>query len=459
MSAEHDDLANGGVQSQNHDNSNELPEFARLEMQLAKSRKSTKSFSRDRDFADIYDFADSIALPGYYQPHADPAANVQTLEDLLERDKKREEDGFPRRIRLGKYSKPSENNGRQIVVVPTTTEPKFYHDDSITEDGEGGETGGQGKGEEGEVIGETPAQPQQGEGSGAGQGEEGSHDIAQEAFDLGKVLTEKFKLPNLKDKGKKRSFTKFKYDLTDMNRGFGQFLDKKATMKQIIKTNIMLGKVSGEKEFDPEDLLIIPADHVYRIMSKEKDFENQAVVFFVRDYSGSMQGAPTEAVATQHLFIYSWLMFQYKNNVTSRFILHDNNAKEVPDFHTYHNSAVAGGTSIFPAYELVVKIVEDEHLQRDNNIYVFHGTDGDDWDTGGEKALAAIRKMLTFTNRFGITVAKNSWSGSGGATTVENYIERSNLLKEKPDLFRLDSFLAEGAGENRLVEGIKKLIG
>lgn len=459
MSEEKNNLVSGEVQLQNPEKSNELPEHALREMKMQGKHEVIDSIEVSPIAPGIYDYTDSLSLPGYYPPKANETVNLQTLEDLLERDKKREEDGFPRRIRLGKYSKPSENNGRQIVIVPTTTEPKFYHDDSITEDGEGGETGGQGEGEEGEVIGETPAQPQQGEGSGAGQGDDGNHDIAQEAFDLGKVLTEKFKLPNLKDKGKKRSFTKFKYDLTDQNRGFGQFLDKKATLKQIIKTNIMLGNVSGEHDFKPEDLLINPADHVYRIMSKEKDFENQAVVFFLRDYSGSMQGAPTEAVVTQHLFIYSWLMFQYKNNVTSRFILHDNNAKEVPDFHTYHNSAVAGGTSIFPAYELVVKIVEEEHLQRDNNIYVFHGTDGDDWDNGGEKALAAIRKMLTFTNRMGITVAKNSWSGSTASTTVETYIERSGLLKEKSDLFRLDSFIAEGAGENRLVEGIKKLIG
>ena len=77
----------------------------------------------------------------------------------------------------------------------------------------------------------------------------------------------------------------------------------------------MLGRVKGNEPIETEELIMIPEDSVYRILSKETDYENQAVVFFVRDYSGSMQGAPTEAVTTQHLFIYSWLMFQYKNNV------------------------------------------------------------------------------------------------------------------------------------------------
>src|SRR5690606_28327148 len=99
--------------------------------------------------------------------------------------------------------------------------------------------------------------------------------------------------------------------------------------------------------------ILNPQDEIYRILSAEKDFESQAVVFFLRDYSGSMQGKPTEAVTSQHLLIYSWLMYQYNVNVQTRFILHDQSAKEVKDFYTYHNSSVAGGTNVYPAFELV----------------------------------------------------------------------------------------------------------
>ncbi|MFA6923173.1 MAG: DUF444 family protein [Bacteroidales bacterium] len=383
--------------------------------------------------------------------------SLRTLDELLDKDKKREADGFPRRIRIGKLVKPGKGDKGKVVVVPSTTEPKFYHDDSITEENE---TGGNGEGEEGEVIGEQQAQPQQGEGDaqGAGQGEGGDHDMSQEAFDLGRVLTEKFELPNLKDKGKKRSFSKYTYDLTDINRGFGQVLDKKATLKKIIETNIQLGKIDGIKQFSGEDLLASPQDYVYRILSREKDFETQAVVFFLRDYSGSMQGKPTEVVTTQHLLIYSWLMFQYQNNVVTRFILHDTEAKEVPDFYTYYRSQIAGGTRVAPAFQLVNKIVEEERLAKDYNIYVFHGTDGDDWDTDGKELLDAIDKMTLYANRIGITVAKNSWSGENN-TVVEINFENSGILKEKPQLVRIDGFSAEEGTEDRIIEGIKKLVG
>jgi hypothetical protein len=377
----------------------------------------------------------------------------------MQRDKQREEDGFPRRIRIGKFIKPGKDKKEKIVVVPTTTEPKFYHAPSSSEEEEDS-TGGSGDGEEGDVIGEQQAEPEEGEGEGqgAGQGEGAEHDISSEAFDLGKVLTQQFKLPNLKTKGKKRSFNKYTYELTDHHRGFGQVLEKKATIKKIIETNILLGKIKGNEDFSPEDLIINPQDKIYRILSKEKDFESQAVVFLIRDYSGSMQGKPTEAVVTQHLLIYSWLMYQYQGLVQVRFILHDTEAKEVPDFYTYYKSAVAGGTSVYPAYELVNKIVETEQLTREYNIYVFHGTDGDDWEEHGEKAMDEVRKMLTYINRMGVTIAKNSWTSPDALTVVEKYFDNSGLLKSRADLLRLDTFSSAEVEENRLIEGIRKLV-
>ncbi len=383
---------------------------------------------------------------------------LKTLDELIERDKQREKDGFPRRIRIGKVVKPLPGNKAKVVVVPTTTEPKLYHDDSITKDEEQ-TTGGSGEGEEGEVIGKQRIDPHQGqgEGQGSGQGDESEHEIATEAEELGKILTEKFQLPNLKNKGRKRSFTKYTYDLTDRNREFGQLIDKKATVKQVIKTNILLGKIKEGKDFDPQDLVINPKDKIYRIMSKEKDFEAQAVVFFIRDYSGSMQGDPTELVVSQHVLIYSWLMYQYQSNVMTRFIVHDTKAKEVPDFYSYYKYQVAGGTQVYPAFELLNKIVETEQLAKDYNIYVFYGTDGDDWDSTGEKTIKALKQSLTFSNRIGITIARNSWS-KGQKTIVEKYLEKSGLLKEKAKLLKLVAMEASQNNEEAIIESIRKLI-
>ncbi len=276
------------------------------------------------------------------------------------------------------------------------------------------------------------------------------------AYDLGRILTEQFELPNLKDKGKKRSLTRYTYDLTDRHRGFGQFLDKKATLRKIIETNSHLGRIPDVADIDPSDFLVSPRDRVYRILSREKDYESQAMVFFLRDYSGSMAGKATTLVVAQHVLIYSWLLYQYAKQVETRFILHDTEAKEVPDFYTYYNSKVAGGTQVVSAYRLVNEIVQNENLVRDYNVYIFHGTDGDDWDTDGKESIPELKKMLLYANRVGITIAEHSAEPTN-KSEVERYLKKSGLLDDKPKLLRLD-VMEENADEPRLIEGIKHLI-
>ncbi len=388
---------------------------------------------------------------------------AQSLDHLLQRDLQREKDGFPRKIRVGKLVKPGRDGDDKVVVIPTTVEEKLIHGPipEEEEEGEGGEgqdpgEGGAGEGEEGEVIGEQPVREEQGGGSGSGQGQGGAHELESTVYDLGRVLTEQFALPNLRDKGKKRSLTRYAYDLTDKNRGFGQILDKKATLKQVLQTNIALGRVKAGAPPDAHSLMVSPKDRVYRILSKELDYEAQAMVFFVRDYSGSMAGKPTELVVNQHVLIYAWLSYQYQNQVETRFILHDTEAREVENFQSYYQMQVAGGTQVSSAYRLVNKIVAEEELYRDYSIYVFHGTDGDDWDTYGEESLPELQKMLTYASRIGVTIAENGLDGSR-RTEVEKYLTNSGLLESKKDLLRLD-VMSKDSNEARIIEGIKNLI-
>ena len=131
-----------------------------------------------------------------------------TLDELLERDRRREEDGFKRKIRIGKIVKPGSGGKDKIIVVPTTVEEKFVHDEihPDQEQGEGESTGGTGEGEEGDIIGEQPVRPEEGEGEngegdgeGPGEGKGGEHELESNAYELGKVLSQDFQLPNLKD--------------------------------------------------------------------------------------------------------------------------------------------------------------------------------------------------------------------------------------------------------------------
>lgn len=340
----------------------------------------------------VYAYHDLPDLQGIAAMQNSPNVSIRSIDELLERDKQREKDGFPRKINVGRLIKPGKSGKDKVVIVPSTVEEKFLHDSSFKTDEEQG-SGGSGDGEEGEVIGEQPVRaPDQQGGTGPGEGEGGQHEMESNAYDLGKILTEKFELPNLKDKGKKKSLTRYTYDLTDKHRGFGQLLDKKATLRKITETNIHLGNIPDSESIDPSRFLVSPNDLVYRILSREKDYESQAMVFFLRDYSGSMAGKSTTLVVTQHVLIYSWLLYQYAMQVETRFILHDTEATEVDDFYKYYNSKVAGGTQVSSAYRLVNEIVEKENLAQDYNIYIFHGTDGDDWDTDGKESIPELKK-------------------------------------------------------------------
>jgi uncharacterized sporulation protein YeaH/YhbH (DUF444 family) len=405
---------------------------------------------------DLYAFNDQDMLQAMSAPSPTYTITLRSIDELLERDKQREKDGFPPKIRIGRLVKPGKRGDNKVVIVPSTVEEKLIHDQRVQTEEEETGNGGSGEGEPGDVIGEEPLRDPDAAGTGPGQGSGAGHDLESNAYDLGRILTEKFELPNLQDKGKKRSLTRYTYDLTDRHRGFGQILDKKATLRRILETNISLGRIPDPGQIDPLDFLISPADKIYRILSPEKDYESQAMVFFLRDYSGSMDGKPTELVVAQHVLIYSWLLYQYARQVETRFILHDTDAIEAPDFYTYYNSKVAGGTQVAAAYRLVNKIVEKENLATEYNIYVFHGTDGDDWDTDGKATIPALEQMLHYANRVGVTVAARPTT-SQAKSEVERYLIASGLLERKRDLIRLD-VLSQDASETRLIEGIRALI-
>jgi uncharacterized sporulation protein YeaH/YhbH (DUF444 family) len=106
---------------------------------------------------------------------------------------------------------------------------------------------------------------------------------------------------------------------------------------------------------------------------------------------------------------------------------------------------------------MVNKIIDENNYAKDYNIYVFYGTDGDDWDSSGKKTIEAIKALLPKINRLGITVAKNSWT-TANQTTIEKYLEKSGLLQTHKDVIRIDSFASTNVQEERIIKGIKKLI-
>ncbi|MDO8558896.1 MAG: DUF444 family protein [bacterium] len=381
---------------------------------------------------------------------------MESFEDLLKRDEQREKDGFPKKIKIKRMLAGHD----RVIVVPIVEEEKLVHGEfEPTAKREGG-LPGHGDGEIGDIIEEIP---NSGNGEGQGEGEsedpqagqgQGEHGIETEVYEMGKSLSEKFKLPNLKEKGKKIPTDEYVYDLTDRHRGSGQFLDKKATLKRIIRTNAALGRIDKDN-IDASKLIVGPQDKVYRVLSREKVWKSQAVVFFLRDYSGSMSGDPTKIIVAQHMMIYSWLLVQYEKLVIPRFIVHDEEAREV-SVDDYFKISTGGGTYIASGYNEINNIIDGENLARDYNIYVFQGTDGEDSDSEGDDAIPEIEKILGYVNRMGVCVIKHPGRGEK-ESEFEQYIKSGDFL-DKKDLFRIHIMSGKGVTDEKNIEAVKALI-
>ena len=95
----------------------------------------------------LYGHTDMAVLQGVGPATPAPHMSFATIDELLERDKKREEDGFPRKVRIGRLIRPGKSEKNTVVVVPTTVEEKFIHD-KVPRPGDETEAGGAGRGDE-----------------------------------------------------------------------------------------------------------------------------------------------------------------------------------------------------------------------------------------------------------------------------------------------------------------------
>lgn len=382
-----------------------------------------------------------------------PVMKLETFDELMKRDTQREADGFPRKIKIKKLIKGNQKSDKKVIVIPFAQEEKLVHVDFDPEVPP--ETGGQGEGEEGDTVAEQEVEQGEGEGeesNEAGSGSGGDHGISQESYEMGKQLSEKLDLPNLKDKGKKVPVPEWTYDMVNKTRRRGQHLNKTETVKSILRTNLMLKRITPDN-IDTTNLIVSPNDRVYNSLSREKKYQSQAVVFLARDYSGSMGGKPTEITCSLHTMIYTWLVYQYNERVIPRFVVHDTEAKEVHDFNEYYKLKTGGGTYISPAFGLINQIIDEENLERNYNIYCFYSSDGDLWGSDAVETDTQTKKLAEKCNRMGITVIPSRFH-QNKSTEFETVLQESKIL-ENPDLVRATR--VNSSDEKELEEVLKYL--
>jgi sporulation protein YhbH len=263
---------------------------------------------------------------------------------------------------------------------------------------------------------------QQGQGPGSGKpgqekGEE-YYDVEITLDELAEYLFASLNLPELDKK-------KFKEILQERPRrkghrthGIPPRLDKKKSVIERIK-RMSAAKRAGELEYDEDGNPIFPFHdndlRYHHIETKPKENSN-AVIFFMMDTSGSMSNNIKFMARSFFFLLYQFIRHKYEN-VKIVFIGHTTEAYET-DEDSFFKRGSSGGTQISSAPKLAREIALDRYHPSSWNIYAFHCSDGDNFETDNETAFEEFKKLCDMSQMVGYCEIKPpefqpAWSQGG----------------------------------------------
>ena len=304
---------------------------------------------------------------------------------------------------------------------------------------------GQGDGAPGTPIGgsEEPGEgePQAGNASG-----EHSLEVEVSLAELAEMLGEELELPKIQPKGT-GSLQAHKNKYSGIHTvGPNSLRHIKRTFKEALKRQVVTG------QYNPEDPVIIPIkkDHRYRSWKTITKPENNAVIIYMMDVSGSMGDEQKEIVRTESFWLDTWIRSQY-NDLEIRYVIHDATAREV-DQQTFYHTRESGGTLISSAYRLANDIIVKDYPVSEWNIYSFHFSDGDNWSGEDTKLCVDIlrNELIPKLNAFCYGQVESRYgSGQFIKDILENFKEEEKIITSKIEskdaIYRsLKEFLGKG---------------
>ena len=216
------------------------------------------------------------------------------------------------------------------------------------------------------------------EGGMGGAGDQpGTHILEVELTmdELAEILGEELALPRIQPKSKNNVDGKIvRYN--GMRRVGPEGLRYiKRTYREALKRQL----ASGTYNHEQPAVIPIRDDKRYRSWKEYPRPDSNAVIIYMMDVSGSMSDRKKELVRLTAFWIDTWLQAQYKNLI-NRYLVHDTRASEV-DAQTFYSLRESGGTRISSAYELCHQIICTEFNPEAWNLYAFHFSDGENFDS------------------------------------------------------------------------------
>lgn len=382
----------------------------------------------------------------------------------IEEDHKEFKDVYSGRIRkeLGRFIKDGQifkkrgKNGKIVITIPKIDIPHIVYGNT-----DGGI--GRGPGKKGDVIGKVPDQDGEG-GDEAGEEHKDGITIAIDMEEIFQFLKDDLCLPDLKPKANQTfEEIKIKYNNISMQ-GPESLRHNRRTMLQALKRMCATGEINQLHQIpgfaDPVRLIVpINADKRYRQFKEIRVPSSNAVIFFARDGSGSMDEYKCDIASDMAFWIDAWIR-RFYNKVERCYVWHDTEATLV-DEQKFYNYRYGGGTVCSSALKLINQQLKHRYPPEKWNVYVIYFTDGENTHGDNEVFNSVLQNDFTpeIVNMAGVVQITPYLP----AFTDEDGLLIGDLQKHKhADNIRFASIAdirSEEERGQRIKEAVKKILG
>ena len=289
-------------------------------------------------------------------------------------------------------------NKDRVIKVPIrgVKEYRFIYGENASGVGQG-----DGNSEKGQVIGKT-------DGTGQGQGEDKAGDQPGVDYyetdvtleELIEIMFEDLELPDMERKILREVLS----DRISKRKGFRKAgirirLDKKRTVKSRIKRRLATTRSDDDQTDEEERFPFRKEDLVYRHLVEDVRPESNAAVLCIMDTSGSMDTLKKYLARSFFFMLYQFVCTKYRN-VEIAFIAHHTEGKEVTEEEFFYKGE-SGGTFISSGYNKALEVIQARYHPSLWNLYAFHCSDGDNFDSDNPAALKAAQELCELCNLFG----------------------------------------------------------
>ena len=289
-------------------------------------------------------------------------------------------------------------NKDKVIKVPIrgVKEYRFIYGENSSGVGQG-----DGSSEKGQVIGKT-------DGTGQGQGEDKAGDQPGVDYyetdvtleELVEIMFEDLELPDMERKILREVMS----DRISKRKGFRKAgirirLDKKRTVKSRIKRRLASTGQDGDPADEEQRFPFRKEDLIYRHLVEDVRPESNAAVLCIMDTSGSMDTLKKYLARSFFFLLYQFVSTKYRN-VEIAFIAHHTEGKEVTEEEFFYKGE-SGGTFISSGYNKALEVIQARYHPSLWNLYAFHCSDGDNFDSDNPAALKAAQELCELCNLFG----------------------------------------------------------